>query len=355
MMRRISSIIFILFFGLWVSCAYCDSSKPRRISTGVTFSQVQCEYLGIDWKDAYKKTLAMQFDVIRLGAYWNRIEKEEGVYDFRELDWQLRLARQKGTRILLTVGMKAPRWPEFHLPAWLSKNIKITRGRNAAAGTLIQEKTLQFIAAVVNRYKEEPHLIAWQVENEPLDKSGPDNWWVSRDFLQREIFLVSAADKNKRPIVVNAATYPNRLLRILSRLRYIRNPVYQVIDLAEVPAINIYSAIGHKVSGMKVCLFSAQNEYKKYFKDIISYAEERGKKMWVTELQAEPWEPGQLVHLTEGGAISCWPGSFLRDFNDITAMNVDTVLLWGVEYWIYRKDVRKDDSWVKTARDILAR
>jgi beta-galactosidase GanA len=31
----------------------------------------------------------MGFDIIRIGAYWNRIEKEEGIFDFNELDRQI--------------------------------------------------------------------------------------------------------------------------------------------------------------------------------------------------------------------------------------------------------------------------
>lgn len=353
-MGNIRKLFFIFCLSLLIPrYAFCSVLNGEEVIVGTTFSQLQCEYLNLDWKETYKKILEMGFDLLRLGAYWNRIEKEEGVYDFRELDWQLSEAGIKKQKVILTVGMKAPRWPEFHLPGWLLEGLRVRPARNVAGHAIVREKTLQFIEAVVTRYKETPEIIAWQVENEPLDRSGPHNWWISRDFLKQEASLVKRIDKKGRPIVLNAATYPNRFLRIFSRLRYTTNPVYQIIELAEIPALNIYSSVGHEVASMKICFFSKPLEYKKYFGDIIAYAKSRDKELWVSELQAEPWEPGQLVHLKEGEAISCSPANYAGTFRDIRSLGIDVILLWGVEYWHYRREAHNDSSWLEEAAAIL--
>jgi len=40
--------------------------------------------------------LAYPFQVIRLGAYWNRMEPVAGVFRFDELDWQVEAAEAAG-------------------------------------------------------------------------------------------------------------------------------------------------------------------------------------------------------------------------------------------------------------------
>ena len=48
--------------------------------------------------------MAYPFQLIRLGAYWNRIEPEPGVFDTRELDLQVEMADRAGKEVVLCVG-----------------------------------------------------------------------------------------------------------------------------------------------------------------------------------------------------------------------------------------------------------
>lgn len=52
---------------------------------GITLSHLHLEYLGLDKQKSLKKALSMNFSHIRLGAYWNEIEKENNKYDFSDL------------------------------------------------------------------------------------------------------------------------------------------------------------------------------------------------------------------------------------------------------------------------------
>ncbi|MFA5039216.1 MAG: beta-galactosidase [Candidatus Omnitrophota bacterium] len=318
-----------------------------EVTTAATFSQVQCEYLSQDWKEIYLKTLDLGFDLIRLGAYWSRIEAEEGVYDFSELDWQMEQASKKGIKVLLTVGMKAPRWPEYFIPSWLEKRVKLRYGSDPTEQQLLTNKLFLFIEKVVLRYRQHPAIVAWQVENEPFTRSGPRDLWINKNFVEREKALIRRLDPRKRPLVINAMTYSNGFLRFLVRLAYRTNPVFDTIDSAEIPAINVYPVVGHTLFSKKVCFWSNLEGQMRYLKVFLERAKNTGKDLWVTELQAEPWEPGELVHLREEAAQTCQPESFVLTYRQLTDMGVTTIFFWGVEYWFYRAEKYGDTRWLE--------
>ena len=108
--------LILLFAGYF----FIGSTKPaEEIDWGVNFSQKQARDLGLDWKKTY---LALLGDLgvrnIKLATYWDLIEQEEGEYNFDDLDWQIIKAEDYGAKIFLVIGMKAPRWPECHVPEW---------------------------------------------------------------------------------------------------------------------------------------------------------------------------------------------------------------------------------------------
>lgn len=285
-MRNIKIIIPVLTLTLMLQGCVAHLHEQDRfarpytgpVSVGTTFSQVQCEYLELDWKDTYKETLEMNFDVIRLGAYWSRIERKQGVFDFSELDWQLEQARNKDREILLTVGMKAPRWPEYHIPQWLHEKNRSRNGINISENRLIKKHALEFVKQVVIRYSENSNIIAWQVENEPFNRSGPNEWWISEDFLKEEIRIVREIDSRKRPVITNVLSIPNKFLSFFSRFLYIKNPIIKTIDFAEIPALNIYPVVGHKIWNSEICFITQPEERIGYIRNLVCYAESKQKK-----------------------------------------------------------------------------
>ena len=107
------------------------AAEPIRV--GTTFSPRQCRYLQVDAKKTLKEILKTKFDLIRLSAYWDELEPREGVYDFSGLDWQIAEAVSKQIPIILTVGMKAPRWPEFFIPPWLLTRLRLRKGADVSS------------------------------------------------------------------------------------------------------------------------------------------------------------------------------------------------------------------------------
>src|SRR6266851_7062017 len=64
--------------------------RPRgQTLLGISFRPRQVEAFGLDAKATLGDLLAYPFDLIRLGAYWNRIEARPGEFDTGELDRQL--------------------------------------------------------------------------------------------------------------------------------------------------------------------------------------------------------------------------------------------------------------------------
>ena len=342
------SIILALILLLQCTALYAE---PVRI--GTTYSPVQSEYLELDWKETYISTLDMGFDIIRLGAYWGRIEKEEGHYDFSRLDWQIKEARKKGVPVVLTVGMKAPRWPEYFIPAWVLDKARLSYGADVSKNEYLRKRVLIFIEKTVNRYKNEPIIKYWQVENEALNRMGEKNWFIGKDLLKKEIELVKALDKKNRPILLTTATYPNGFLRLMSRLTTPHDPIAENLELCDILGLNIYPAIGHKFWWMKFYFWTNRKERYRYFSKLLSYVKSKEKDAWIVEFQAEPWEPGELVHKGKERPPTGWPEAARESFGEFRSLGFDTIFLWGAEYWRFREVRHKDTEWNNMVSGLL--
>lgn len=144
--------VFIMY-ALWVT------PVPERITYGMSFSVPYARELGLDWEKTYRAILDdLGVRHLRLAAYWPMIEPEEGVWRFTELDTQMRLAEERGASVILAIGRRLPRWPECHVPVWTGTHAEAER----------QAALQRYLTAVVERYRESPALLSWQVENEPF-------------------------------------------------------------------------------------------------------------------------------------------------------------------------------------------
>ena len=85
---------------------------------GISFRPLQATALGLDPQAALQALLAYPFQLIRLGAYWNRIEPRPGAFQPGDLDRQLDAAERAGKQVILCVGpVKTFGYPEFFVPA----------------------------------------------------------------------------------------------------------------------------------------------------------------------------------------------------------------------------------------------
>jgi hypothetical protein len=334
-----------VFFVFVTGIIMCFLQSAGALQVGTTFSYVQCRYFDQDWKEVYIKTLDTGFDILRIGAYWSDIEKVEGEYDFTALDWQIEAAEKRNIPLVLTVGMKAPRWPEYFIPDWMMERLSVKHGGDVSGDAFLREKVLAFIQCVVERYRGKALIRYWQVENEPLDHMGEKRWYIGKDFLKQEVELVRRLDEGKRPIILTAATYPNKFLRFLSNFTTRHDPLEECLKLCDILGLNIYPTVGHKMWGGNGYFYSKPGEREKYFSSLVKEIKERGKVPWITELQAEPWEPGHLVYKPEERPRTISPERAEENFLEFKDMGFDCILLWGVEYWLYRIEEYGDTEW----------
>jgi hypothetical protein len=298
-----------------------------RIGVGLTFSHTHIEHLGFPVDGALREAISLGCERIRLGVYWNRIEPRPGQYTFTEPFRLLDLCEREKQSVVLTVGMKAPRWPEFYWPDYAAI-------RNSA-DPQVWESVLAVVERTVTALRAYGCITHWQVENEPLDPSGPEEKTVPAALLEREIALVRRLDA--RPVVVN----------VWGNDAASRGLYKSVAAMADVVGVDLY--------------------YRQFMRDLLGrpvYAGPRqpdrvlaemlrsgGKPVWVSELQAEPWEKDETGYLSDTtGSIS--PDLLVQNFRRAALLPVTEIHLWGFEYWLWRSR-HGDPRYMDAVRRIL--
>src|SRR5262252_8622099 len=63
---------------------------------GISFRPRQAQEFGLGVRKTLETLLDYPFDLVRIPAYWNQIERHAGEFDTDELDWQLEAAERAG-------------------------------------------------------------------------------------------------------------------------------------------------------------------------------------------------------------------------------------------------------------------
>jgi uncharacterized membrane protein len=294
---------------------------PGLRDFGVTFSKHRAKEFGLDWQRTFTAVLDdLGVKKIRLPAYWSSIEKNQGNFLFSDLDWQLTEAERRGAEIILAVGQRLPGWPECHIPDWAWKLSDKER----------QETLLNFIEQTIKRYRNNPRIKYWQVENEPfLPYFGvcPD---FDKKFLDEEIALVRSLDN--RPIVVSDSGELSIWALAAKRADIFGTTLYRIVWTDKIPGgAYVHYPVGPDFFYLKANLI-------KYFagaKDII-----------VVELQAEPWGPKPIYEMP----ISEREKSLsLKQFKENIEFARETgfreAYLWGIEWWYWEKLQGRPEFW----------
>ena len=107
------AIILWIPFGIagWVGYGF-DTIKNKEFSIlepGIVYSSKQAESLGLQATSTFLAIVnELQPRYIRLVAYWDRIEKTRGVYDFSEIDEYFKIAQDRDMKVTLIIGEKVP-------------------------------------------------------------------------------------------------------------------------------------------------------------------------------------------------------------------------------------------------------
>jgi hypothetical protein len=313
--------VLVLFIAMTVGLFFINlivenfGFEEQPVKLGATFSKPYAESLGLDWRATYLATLDdLGARLLRVPVYWNELEPEPGVYNFANVDWQLKEAAKRGAHVILAVGRKLPRWPECHVPPW-SENLD---------ESLVQTRILTMVETVVRRYADDPTVIAWQVENEPFFEFGlcPK---PNREFLESEVAVVRALDK--RPVVITESGEISTWLNAAS--------------IADVLGISTYRVVWSKFIG-----YFYWPSTPRYYVQRVSAVRSIVTKVIVSELQAEPWFKGPPASLQISEQLRLMNPTRLKDNIAFTRrIGVSEVYVWGVEWWYWLKLKGYPEMW----------
>jgi hypothetical protein len=315
---------------------------------GVSFTRWRAESLGLDYQRTFSRICAMGFDLVRLSASWREIDE----FGYQHLDWLMAETERTGQQVLLTVGMKALGWPEFYLPPRLERGAPFSS--DLARGQL-GATTLAFVRDVVLRYRSSSCLAAWQIENEPFNRSGPHAWWIGRHMVGAEARLVRSLDP--RPVAVTTFAHFNQGMdRASSRFqsRWMRRlgldlpaerEALATLRRDDILGLDVYRAIGWWRTQEEPEVARAEEDQMDHVRAWQRIAREQGKRLWITEAQAEPWEASAR---TRDNPLSVQPSDMVDLAARLTDLEVAALLLWGCEYWVYREQTG-DPRWIESA------
>jgi len=280
--------------------------NPARY--GVSLSVKQCRSFKLDWHDCLDWALhGAGFRRFRLMSYWNEIEKEQSIYDFTVLDEQIERISKVGGVITLCLGVKQPRWPEYHWPNW-TKDLEI-RQKNKAL--------LKFVKKVVTRYRNEKSIISWQLENEALLKHFGDEIAIDRHRLLREFALIKQLDP-QRPVIMSTSN--NWGIPV-------RQPIPDIVGFS------YYAVVYNDYAGY------TRTEHRPWLHKIRKYliCQLLNRPVFMHELQLEPWGPEAIWRMSASEQNKSMSTTQitqnLRDAQKICAYPID---MWGLEWWYWR-------------------
>ncbi|OGL88852.1 hypothetical protein A3H75_01005 [Candidatus Uhrbacteria bacterium RIFCSPLOWO2_02_FULL_51_9] len=324
----IISIAILLAAGVfWTVLYLLDFSLPEeKITYGVTFSKAHAEALGLNWKEALTASLDdLGIRHFRLAAYWNDIEPTDDHFNFENLDWQVNEITKRGGTIIMSIGERLPRWPQCHTPPWAAA---LDVGER-------QQKLLQMLPAVVAQYENNRAVIRWQVENEPLLPMLEDCTPPDENFLAKELALVERMDQT-RPLMTTANGELGNW-----------EEAGQYVDVL---GVSLYRTVWEPDANYSDYPFPPA-----FYKFRAETARDVVPRIVLSELQAEPWFPGQGFDVTRAEKYhSGSPALFQKILRYARKTGFDEIYLSGVEWWYWLKTERNETALWDMARPLFA-
>ncbi len=330
----ILSSLVALFIASSYGVAVWYEQKHAHIplTFGATFVPNYARYFELDPEETMQ---AMIDDLgvrrFRLVSYWKDIERVPGEYDFRELDWQFQKVEKAEGKIALAIGLRQPRWPECHGPQWAMDKPMIEW----------EEDLNDFMGAVIDRYKDSPALVEYQLENEfflSVFGECPD---FTRERLVREFDFVKMRDPDT-PVTISRS---NNALGI---------PIGQ--PQPDQFAVSVYKRVWDKT------LTKRYYEYPFpawFYGSLAGWGKIfTGKDLYIHELQTEAWLPtGYSMRNAPIEELykSLNPERLKSRMEYGVGSGMKTIDLWGAEWWYHMKTKRGAPELWETAKSEIQR
>lgn len=328
-LKKIKNWLLGIFFILFIIFLFTFGKTYNKsdLVYGVTFSKKEAIDLSLNWQQVFIATLDdLKVRQLRLVAYWDEIQKADGVFDWQDVDWQIKEASARQASIVLAVGGRLPRWPECHLPSWTKGLSKTDR----------ETKELEYIKQTIERYKNEPQIAAWQVENEPFLSQFGECPETDAKFLDQEIALVKQLDN--RPIVVTDSGELSIWYPAASRADIFGTTMYRYT----------YSSLFS--SYIHYPITSAFFKFKRNLVGLFCSP----KDWWVIELQAEPWAPVPFQETSQAERDKTMDLiKFKETIEFARQAGFKKFYLWGVEWWYWERQNHSRPEFWDTARGLF--
>lgn len=316
-----ASIIIPLLLNIFVF------QPAKNITYGATFTRQRAEEFGLDWQANYLALLDdMQLKRFRLTSYWSAHEPERGQFTFSDLDWLMDEAATRGAKVSLSIGLRQPRWPECHQPAWSLK----------LKGNEWKQALYAYIEIVMNRYKNHPALESWQLENEAVN-----NWFgkcepPDRQRLNEEFALVKRID-NKHPIIMSLSD---------------QHGIPLGTPVPDIYGYSVYRIVYNTFGPHFYTYYPTPIWYHRLRALIIEMIHH--KPQMVHELQMEPWGPRDTKDLSiEEQNRSMSVEQVPKSFWFAERIGFSEIDLWGSEWWYWRKETLHDPSiWEAVKKEV---
>jgi hypothetical protein len=282
---------------------------------GVSFSVKQCRNFGVDPGHTLSWLIGEAgFRRFRLMSYWDEHEKAPGVYNFKQLDTQIKMITRAGGIITLCLGARQPRWPENHWPDWAWNASKEDRSK----------ALLAYIQVVVERYKDNPAIISYQLENEALLTNFGHRAEVDRGRLRQEFALVKELDPT-RPVIMTTSTSWGIPLR---------RPIPNIVGFS------YYRTLFNKGAYRNSIYQSWIFKLRALLIRIIWW-----KPSFIHEMQCEPWGPKNIWEMDIAAQNESMSVAHIqKNIRESRKTNLHPIDLWGGEWWYWRLTVLDDPS-----------
>jgi hypothetical protein len=337
-------LFVILVAAVALSSENWPDETPQAPLAGFSFSPLISEQAGRDpAQDLARLLVATEPDLVRLPVYWDAVEPTPDALDFSSIDSLLKeVARHNHqsahhTRVVLTIGARNFLYPELHAPDWAGPREQPYLDQ-AMQGSAYRA----YFDATITRYRGSHLLYAWQVENEPLDyvaneSTGEDR--ISASQLDWEIGEVHRLDGKHDAVTTtyNGFNLTVDMLQLwtpslISRFGRNGHPE-QALEAGDALGLDIYLD-GPSVPYRDVTSVNLRAEWKE---QAVAFwadrAHARGKNLWLSEMQAQPWN--------NTGTFG--PSDLIASAVGYRQEQLQVVLMWGVDTWL------EDSDWLEAA------
>ena len=356
------AILLAGFAYLFVRLSWPHVEAAGNPAFGINFSCDQAEYLLLEdpslgtagyvsrdrpgraeWCAARLDELLAGLGVryVRISVEWSQVEPAPGQYDFSLVDALLGAAEAREAKVLLTVGVKGQRHPEYYIPQWVLDGSRLKDSETVSDDPFLRAHALEMVSAVVSHVAGSAAIDSWSADNEPYVASPRANGWVlGEDFVREEVGIIRTDDPTHRPVVINHAQH----------FVFDRRWKVALAD-SDVLGTSIYPFRRYDIAGQEVIVPILEiGPLQTNYAAQARAAKAAGRDFWITEMQAEPWSNDIRLVSPTNPADDLTPAHFQDNIDYARRTGASRVYLWGAEWWLYERDHFGDSRWWNMAK-----